>query len=48
MTERRTGMTGEAKGMVERVNIVKDGGEASWKDKGENSGKDRDSRSSRE
>ena len=39
---------GGAKGMVERVNIVKDGGEASWKDKGENSGKDRDSRSSRE
>ena len=30
---------GGAKGMVERVNIVKDGGEASWKDKGENSGK---------
>jgi hypothetical protein len=39
MTETRAGMTGGTKGMVERVNIGKDG---------ENSGKDRDSRSSRE
>ena len=37
MTETRAGMTGGAKGMVERVNIGKDGEKLVGKTKGENS-----------
>ena len=33
---------GGAKGMVERVNIAKDGGEASWKDKGRTGERERE------